>query len=118
MSVIVFGLFMSIDMHAQTTNPELTLQTDEVRPEAQLNDDYSIVLDVRRPVMPSYAIDVSHFSSSISDQQSADDFAEQFEKENVEVLISYPTLSATVNLNFDATNENWTVEEWNEYLKN
>jgi hypothetical protein len=106
-----------MDVQAQNTNPDLTTQSDEVRPEALINDDMSIVLDVLRPVVDSYTVDVNHFANNMSDQQSADVFMDQFEKTNVELLIDYNTMLATIKLTFDSSNINWTVLEWNEYLK-
>ena len=104
--IVLLGLSFSNDAQAQSN---LT--------DTQLNDDWSIQLDSTIPLSDEYRVDVSHYASNMSDQQSADAFMDNFERDNVDIDVDYEKLVATIKLTFTSDNEDWTLEDWNEYLK-
>ena len=117
MCFAMFALCLGFTAQAQTGDPEIGIRQPVVL-DTHLSDDFSITLNNTLPVSETYTVDVTHYSYNMPDQPTADVFIDQYDKQYVDVEVDQAKLTATISLEFTVETENWTVEEWNEYLKN
>lgn len=106
LSLLAFAMLVSHFSFAQSQLPT-----------AQLSDDMSIILDTDNAVSVIYEADVSQYAYNMQDQQKANSFIEQFERPYVNCEVNLQSHKMTITLEMNTETNNWTVSQWNEYLK-
>ena len=104
---LVLGLFISNSAFGQAQSSF----------DIQLNNDYTMTLNYGLSESGTYVGDVSQFASNMPDQQTADQFMEQFERDYVSIEVDLQSQKAMVTLELNATTSTWSKEQWNEHLK-
>ncbi len=117
-SFLVFSLIAFGSLSAQTTTSNgQGDQSANAYFDIQFNGDFTLTLTKGLTESGTYVGNVSQFESDMPDQQTADLFMDQFEREHVNITVNLQSLKAMVALELNETTSSWSMQQWNDHLK-
>ena len=107
-ALILFFLIASFSVMAQSDMPG----------RARAYDDMSIVLNSKQTLQPVYMADVSHYGDLLAVQSKALQLQADFSKPYAVCVVDKDSKTMTITLGSNTVTQNWTIADWNNYLKN